>query len=248
MDSGISEIDLIIPTPNTTYESGKEGRFPFVWAVRNPSLWRGQEATLYYTVSDTPIERQVSLISSDDINHYIVFDEYLDPEAQFNISWKVSGSVCGNPKGFNNGTGPRDEKTGIPATDGWQFAFSTKPGGQKANFSLAASAKCSDRTAVAYNIVTAKDDKGCRAFDDDDPFPSPVPCDLKVSDSNVANVTQSLEDQLKKKCFDHPFAPGCPLPSSSPSPTDKKNSAIQAQLGAGGLVFALSLPLAVLFL
>lgn len=254
MDSGISEIDLIIPTPNTTYEAGKHGRFAFVWAVRNPSLWRGQSVTLTFNVQDYPtgystaIEREVDLISSDDGTRYIVAAEALKPEGTFYIAWKVSGDVCGNPKGFNNGTGSADDLTGIPATDGVGVVFSTKPGGQKADFSLAANADCSSRTAVAYNIAIAKDKKGCRAFDDDDPFPSPAPCDLKVSDSDVANVTKSLNAQYDKRCFDHPLADGCPLPSSSPSPTDKKNSAPQTQLGSAAMGLALSLPLAALFL
>lgn len=257
MDSGISEIDLIIPTPNTTYDVGTNGRFPLVWAVRNPSLWKGQKATLEWNFQKEAKSGHSDLLDADDGKfntfnatdgtRYLVYDIYLDPEGEHGIRWQVSGSVCGTPGGFYNGTGTHAGQAAFPPTDGWFFNFTTKPGGQKANFTSVTSDNCSGRTAVAYDFANAMDDRGCRVMDQDDPFPSPAPCDFKISEPDRTSVSQLLDKQFKNTCLDHPYQPSCSLPSSS-STTDKKNAAIQVRRGIGSLLLSMGVPLMTLFL
>lgn len=243
MDSGISEIDLIIPTPNTTYEIGANGRFPVVWAIRNPSLWRGQTVRMLFYIADVDappgakyeLDQSLNLISTQEDTRYVAAEAHLNPDGRYRIIWQVYGDQCKNSRGFVNGT--RD----LPASDGWNFAFYTKPGGEKADFSLATKANCSERTAVAYNIASAAG--SCREFDDVDPFPFPEPCDLKMpDDTTMANVTKSLDDQFNTTCSEKNYPSYCPPPPKA----KEKSGSTQIQVGAGALL--LGLPLVALFL
>lgn len=250
MNSGISEIDLIIPTPNTTYEIAANGRFAVVWAVRNPSLWRGQTVEMLYSITslDAPpvtveaYDNHVwDLRSTQEDTHYISAEVHLVPDKQYRVMWQVYGDQCKSLRGFENGTDSKESDS--PATDGWKFIFNTKPGGEKADFSSAIEANCSKRTAVAYNIQTAVASLGCRIFDDVDPFPSPKPCELKMLDSDIANVTHSLDDQFKKICPKYLNVSDCP---GFEKKKEEKSIAARIQIGAGALL--LGLPLVALFL
>lgn len=249
MDSGISEIDLIIPTPNSTYEIGANGRFPVVWAIRNPSLWRGQPQSarlLYYIADvDAPLgsknenDQSWDILSTQDDTRYLAAEAHLAPNGRYRLIWQVYGTQCNSWRGFENSTDSTSSNS--PASKGWNFAFYTKPGGEKADFSLATKANCSERTAVAYNIASAAG--SCREFDDVDPFPFPEPCDLKMPDDTIVmNVTKSLDDQFNTSCSEKGYPSYCP---PHPKATEKSGST-QSQTGAG--ILLLGLPLVLLFM
>lgn len=239
LDSGISEIDLIVPTPDTTYEVGANGRFPVVWAIHNSSLWRGGIAQLqYYLYSsnqtiETPNINQAlwSLVGFAEDTQYLAVDVHLQPETDYRFQWLVGGSQCNSVQGFENGT------LDSHAFNGWHFNFTTKAGAQT-NFSSALSANCSDRTAIAYNIAIPG---GCRTFDDVDPFPSPTPCDLQPDASAVANVTQWLNDQFNHTCGRYFNASEC-----SDFKGEKKSGGAQAHVSTGAMLLALTLVVSLL--
>lgn len=243
-ESKVAEIDLIIPLPNTTYQAGENDRFPMVWAVRNPSQWQSGTAELAYSVEPNAKGFLGSsgslslnkLNSSDEQVYYLAANIVAEPGNDFNVTWFVSGAKCDSDKGFGHGN-----DSPVSA-----FIFSVKPGGQKAEFSSAAAGgNCKSRTALAYKYGIATDDakESCRAFDEDEPYPEPDACSLKVADSAAATVQKSLDDQLKKLCDDRPLSHICPVPKTSTNSTgtDKKNAAPAARLDAGTLLLGLGL-------
>lgn len=254
LDSGISEIDLMIPTLNSTYDVGANGRFPLVWAMSNPNLWRGGEnAQMMYEIFDlddtvkkgVPINTHTwSIRGFDEDTRYMSFEAHLKPEARYQINWYVYGQQCDSEVGFRNDT--ESYTNGRPASYGWHFKFYTKPGGQKVDISSAA-ANCSSRTGVAYNIAHPVTNLGCRAFDQDDPYPSPSPCDMKIpDDKTMANITRWLDEQFKTQCSHDNFPSYCPRPPT-PTPTGK-SGACTSRIGAGALLLGLGLPVAAFFL
>lgn len=249
LESGISEIDLIIPAPNATYEIGANGRFPLVWAISNPSLWLGGDASLQFVLTDiddpkganAPLgtildfDKSWDLRSNDNNStRYITAEVHVKQDGRYSINWGAAGTSCNSPRGFHNGSHS-------PSSEGWKFNFTTKAGGQKADFSSAAAANCSARTAVAYNIAVPNTGENCRQFDDVDPFPSPAPCDLQMpDDKTVATVTQSLDQDFNESCYKNVY------PSYCPQPLQKSGTSVTG-IGSGVLL-GLGMSMAVLSL
>lgn len=237
-ESGTAEIDLIIPSPNVTYEVGSNHRFPVVWAIRNPDLFAYISDITWHLDNNTqPAERGGNEMEKGTVRfvydendtkdvqdtRYVAVDMLLLSAGSYHLSWQLrSDSFYCN-------------KTLEPDS----VSFTTKPGGEKADFMSAASKHCSDWSSMSYNIANTS--TGCYdALDRDNPFPASAPCDLKVDVASVTNITQSLNDQYNKTCTNAGLSrPLCPQPAP-----EKKSLAIR--LGAGA--WLLGLPLMVLFL
>lgn len=236
-DSEFSEIDLIIPTPNTVYEVGDNHRFPIVWAIRNPSVWKDSTVITWRLDNateaiDASNSRQGDATfstneTSDGTSvRYATTNALLIAAGKYHLTWKVSSDNfrCRDMPNWK----PPDTKV---------VSFSTKPGGEKADFMSAASSHCANRTGLAYNIANISD-YSCHVFDEGDPFPDPTPCDLVVDVASVANITKGLDAEYNKTCSDRYFSPLCPQPA------EKKSLATQVGVG----MWLVVLPVLSLFL
>lgn len=194
-DYSVSEVDLVIPQPDTTYELGPDHRFPLVLGIQNATLW--QKNALNYklnnaTSTDGPVEYlyhgSLELRGYDNDWAYLSDDVILAPSGRYRLEWSFDGTLCDNTTSLDYG-----------------FYFKTSPGAaQKANFSSAASTDCSKRTSVLYKIGTGPD-SSCGHSVDRDTDSTPDPCDLIMGPKTIANITQTLDAQFKSHCgVDHP--------------------------------------------
>lgn len=247
MDGGISEIDLIFPTPNATY-AVPDYHFPFIWAIRNPYLWRGPDAFLRYSITDGlgPIDfnlklpptpnynpsNTIDIMSTDNSTRYLGVASILlkDEGQQYNMTWTAYGAICNRNKSISFGTNPD-----VPVENIWNIQFQTKSGGQKANLSSIASVNCADRPALAYNIATAMDEDNCRYFDNDDPYPPPAPCDLDISEKDIINIMKAINDYYDARCKGDAYTELDDCPGYKTK--GQKNAGTQFRLTVTGLIF-----------
>lgn len=232
---GYSEIDLIVPTSDTAYEVGADHRFPIVWAILNPSIWKNTTVITWSLDNNTQpaypgdtkrnIQGDATFLSNETADgvgvRFASADTLLIPAGTYHLTWRV------NRDNFGCDKAPPDTK---------KVNFSTKPGGEKGDLRSAAHAHCANRTGLAYNIVNITD--SCHMFDEDDPFPTAAPCELQVDLAAIANITKSLDAQYNTSCSDRYYSPLCS------QPTEKKSMATQLSTG----VLVLGLPLMALFL
>lgn len=218
-DSGLTEIDLIIPIPNSTYEIAPNHRFPIVWALRNPTPWK-KTILIDWRVENTgywPLFGQAefsSSIADSNGTQYAAVDALLPPAGTYHLTWGVRSHY------FECGETPKDKN----------ITFSSKVGGQKTDLRSAVTTDCADWASVAYNIVNTS--SACDLFDQDDPFPDPTPCNLKVEDAVLTNINKSMDTQYNKTCTDAYNNNLCPQPK-------EKNAASQLSMG----VLAIGLPM-----
>lgn len=240
--SGTVEVDLIVPKPWVTYELNAGNRLPLVWAVRNGDLFQGDDVFLYYHLYNGTSEEGSTLFggrinlatttSSD--ARYLSADTHLNQNGTYFLTWRIEGSECNTYTGFYNRTKPNAPI--IHATQGWNFGFYTKFGGQKGDFLSAASSNCTARTAMAFNVAEVFD-SGCRNLDKHDPFPDPAPCDLQVGDANAiaASISKAVDDEFNRTCAEE----------YPPSYCSKQKSSA-TRLGVGAAL--VGLPLLAIFL
>lgn len=238
MESGISEIDLLIPKPDSPYELADDHRFPIVWAVRNASLWTGRTQLWYSLVNLTQPDSSSGngssgkLEYSDELNiagdesdtRYLSADVLLAQTGDFELHWTVQGDLCEKDHPGNT------------------VKFSTLHGGRKIDLPSVVDASCFDRSAMAFNIANASDHPNpkCNEFllDQDGP-PTPQPCDFKVDNAALPNITKALDDQFNKTCAGaKPQSSLCPQTMQT-----KKSSAVQL----GIYIWLLSLPVMAIF-
>lgn len=225
MESGISEIDLIIPKPNGTYELANDHRFPLIWAVRNASLWTSGNTTLIYTLSNLTDQTTTSgkleyadelhMASNESDTRYLSVNVLLALTGSFKLDWTLHGDACEQDRSSN------------------KFHFSTASGGKKTDLQSTTDDACGDRSAMAFNILDAAN-QTCNTGDaDDDGIPAPAPCDLKVDNAAFPSITKSLDEQFNKTCTGDKA-------QSSLCPQAKKSNAGQLDMGAWLLVLSLA--------
>lgn len=210
LDSGISEIDLVIPKIGGSYIVDDNHRFPLVWAVRNAELWTGN-TTLSYTLSNytsTTIDARTleysdefKMASNESGIRYISVDVLLVQSGDYQFNWNVHHDMC-EPERYGN-----------------TFQFKTRPNGLRTNLTSVADDSCSDRSALAFNIVNATNHDCTGVEPNPNGVPDPKPCGLKLDESAFPSITQALDAQFNKTC-------GGAKPDSSLCP-QKKNSAPQ---------------------
>lgn len=236
--SGIVEVDLIIPQPNVVYELDAKGRVPLVWAVRNGHLFNNGEVIIYYNLYES--KDATNTITHGNLNlgtittsdtQYLSVPVGMKPEQAYFLNWVVEGEECNTYQRFSNHSGgPLKD---IPKAEiGWNINFYTKPGGQKSDVLSAMGSNCTSRAAVAFNIAEVTK-TSCRQLDDDDPFPFPQPCDLQIGDAAAvaANISKDLDDQFNRTCSSSAYPPSdCP-------PSQKKSAA--TQIGTAAMLLGL---------
>lgn len=221
--TGITEIDVVVPKPNTTYELGPDNRFPIVIAVQNASVWKNDKIFFDIDNITTPSAIKEGTFYSDlyvDRNgpdvQYLSRDLLLVPNGSYSVQWGVRGQRC-----WKDADGVLGE-----------FNFTLGPGGEKSDFLSTLKSSCNNRAAVLFNFGNYPG-SGCDHVARIDPDEDAAPCDLAMTQTDIANISSVLDAQFHKACADPSKNYFCPQP-----PAQKKSAAVQLGTGVWLLAFS----------